>query len=196
VTGSTLRHCCGVLIATILTAGSSLAKTVDKPATPPRDSSAGDDARRADERDLAFTVAPIAAPVRAGKTPILIGLENRSKYPLRFSLAEEWVKGFSFSYRDKEGHPAGGGGSGQATTYDWAPGTKICHLAASLLVLPPGGTIFRGAEVDLSRVNPGTITLTVKVQLMQVPADFTCAHTRLLSGEASQVIEVAKSSKQ
>jgi len=187
------RHV-GVLIAAILTTGSS-STTLDKSAAAPAAAPRADEAQVVNERDLVFSLAPIAPPVRPGKTPILISLENRSKYPLRLSLLEDWVKDFGFFYRDKKKHSSAGGGMGWGESHCFSPGTTICHLVTNLLVLPPGGTLLRGAEIDLSRADPGTVNLTVKVQLVEVPVDFSCAHTRMLSGEASQVVEIIKRDK-
>jgi|SRR5580698_3504986 hypothetical protein len=188
------RRCIGALVAAIVAAGSSSSEALDKPAAAAA-ASAADETQLVNESDLVFSFAPMAPPVRPGKTPILIRLENRSKYPLRFSLLEDWVKVFGFFYRDKKKHPTAGGGGGWGESYCFSPGTTICHLVTNLLVIPPGGTIFRGAEIDLTPADPGTVNLTIDVRLVEVPVDFSCAHTRMLSGHASQVVDIVRNNK-
>ena len=188
------RRCIGALVAVVLTAGASSSKALDKPAAGAV-ASGVDETQLVNEGDLVFSFAPVAPPVRPGKTPILIRLENRSKYPLRFSLLEDWVKGFGFAYRDKKKHPTAGGGEGWGGSFCTSPGQTICHLVTNLLVVPPGGAIFRGAEIDLTPADPGTVNLTIDVRLMEVPVGFSCAHTRMLSGHASQIVEIVKNGK-
>jgi len=153
-----------------------------------------DETQLAGERDLLFSFVPIAPPVRSGKTPILVSVTNRSKYPLGLSRLEDWVKGFGYFYLDKNHHPAGGG-EGWGESFCTSPGQTICHLVTNLLVIPPGGTLSHGSEIDLSRADAGTVRLTLSIRLMAVPIDLSCAHTRMLLGEASQVIEIVKTKK-
>jgi hypothetical protein len=142
------------------------------------------------DKDLKFSIRPLGDEVRAGKTPLLVGVENRSKYPLRISLLErEWISAFRYL------SGASGGGKTSSPHRELAPGTSICHSPMNLLIVPPGGALFRGSEIDLQDAIPGSSKVTVTIRLLEVPASVGCAPARYLSGEASQTIEILGSDK-
>lgn len=193
---SAARGCIGALVAVAAMLGIAAATPGDMPMLGPGVSQAPHDSELVTDHDLRFTVAPLATPVHPGKTPLLIGVENRSKYPLRLSLRDDrLVTHFRYDLRDKTTGYRHGGGDGWAVSHDLAPGFSFCHEAKDLIVVPPGGTVFRGAEVDLERADPGPATLTVKVRLLEVPAHLGCAPARLFFGEASDAIDIIENDK-
>jgi hypothetical protein len=67
---------------------------------------------------------------------------------------------------------------------------SICHSAKDLIVVPPGSTLLRGDEVDLTDSDPGSVTIKVKIRLLEVPSHLGCEPARLFSGETAQVIDI------